>query len=159
MTNEDLTNEFISDFWIMKFGDIKLLTRVPREYKHGDGIDVIILQLQKLFNNQPCISMPYDTRYNKPTDFDNILYLGFDENGEYLTCCHLFENVGSYIDENPAVKIDRDGYPVPMKTEEWDALRESLVRQMQPDAREFYQQLDAYIDMQYGPARVIKTDE
>lgn len=85
MNTNDLWKIFTTD------KSIVILTDVPRNYHNGDGVYILMKQLQEIYGNNLCSTQKFDERFDKIEDFNIILKTGYNLDGNRLICAHLFD--------------------------------------------------------------------
>ena len=81
------------DYWKIFTTDksIVILTDVPNEYHNGDGVYILMKQLQKIYGSNLCSFQKFDESSDKIEDFNIILRTGYNIDGNRLLCAHLFD--------------------------------------------------------------------
>lgn len=92
------------DFWKIFNADksVMILTDCPNTFKDGDGVYYLMKRLQQIYGAKLCGSQKFDDRFDRIEDFDTILKIGFNLDGNRLISAHLFE----YDKKENSVRID-----------------------------------------------------
>lgn len=83
----------MKDYWKIFTTDksIMILTDVPKEYCDGDGVYILMKQLQEIYGQNLCSFQKFDEENDKVEDFNIILKTGYNLDGNRLICAHLFD--------------------------------------------------------------------
>lgn len=83
----------MKDYWKIFTADksIMILTDVPQEYCNGNGVYVLMKQLQEIYGSNLCSFQKFDEKIDKVEDFNIILKTGYNVEGNRLICAHLFD--------------------------------------------------------------------